>query len=114
MPRPTLDDILMQMTIHNRAAEAALLHVLPQFWARNIWSWRADSMRPRLVGARQRRNFGRSPIDLRQMRLHLRRQARVLVLRERDQLQAALRDRAPDSYFKDGINDYVVSGDATR
>ena len=43
------DDILMQVTVRNRAAEAAPLHVLPQLWARNTWSWAADSMRPRLV-----------------------------------------------------------------
>ena len=33
-----VDDILMQVTVHNRAAEAAALHVLPQLWARNTWS----------------------------------------------------------------------------
>src|SRR5271165_5278595 len=44
-----VDDILMQVTIHNRAEEAAPLHVLPQLWARNTWSWKPDSMRPLLV-----------------------------------------------------------------
>ena len=55
------DDILMQITVFNRAAEAALLHVLPQLWARNIWSWRADSPKPRLLRARGRLDLGRSP-----------------------------------------------------
>jgi len=41
-----VDDILMQVTVHNRAAEAAALHVLPQLWARNTWSWKPNSMRP--------------------------------------------------------------------
>jgi hypothetical protein len=45
-----VDDILMQVTIRNRAAEPAPLHVLPQLWARNTWSWKPDSMRPQLVG----------------------------------------------------------------
>src|ERR1700719_1009466 len=44
-----VEDILMLVTIHNRAPEAALLHVLPQLWARNTWSWKPDSMKPRLV-----------------------------------------------------------------
>jgi hypothetical protein len=44
-----VDDILKRVTIHNRATEAATLHVLPQLWARNTWSWRSDSMRPQLV-----------------------------------------------------------------
>ena len=33
------DDILIRITVHNRGPEAALLHVLPQLWFRNTWSW---------------------------------------------------------------------------
>ncbi len=33
------DDILIRLTIHNRAAVAAPLHVLPTFWFRNTWVW---------------------------------------------------------------------------
>src|SRR6201998_653101 len=45
-----VDDILMRETVHNRAAEAGTLHVLPQLWARNTWSWEPDSPRPQIVG----------------------------------------------------------------
>jgi hypothetical protein len=33
------DDILIRVTIENRAAETARLHVLPTLWFRNTWSW---------------------------------------------------------------------------
>ena len=33
-------DILMRVTIHNRGPEEATLHVLPQLWFRNTWSWK--------------------------------------------------------------------------
>ena len=33
------DDILVQITIHNRGPEPAGLHLLPQLWFRNTWSW---------------------------------------------------------------------------
>jgi hypothetical protein len=33
------DDLLMQVTIHNRAADTATLHLLAQLWFRNTWSW---------------------------------------------------------------------------
>lgn len=33
------DDILIRITIVNRAPEAATLHLLPTFWFRNSWSW---------------------------------------------------------------------------
>ena len=41
------DDVLMQVTALNRGSAAAPLHILPQFWARNTWSW-ADGPRPSL------------------------------------------------------------------
>ena len=33
------EDVLIQITICNRAPEAAPLHVLPTLWFRNTWSW---------------------------------------------------------------------------
>ncbi len=33
------DDILIRITVHNRGPEAAELHLLPQLWFRNTWSW---------------------------------------------------------------------------
>jgi hypothetical protein len=33
------DDVLIRLTIANRAAEAATLHVLPTLWFRNTWAW---------------------------------------------------------------------------
>src|SRR5207247_1663933 len=40
------DDILIQITIHNRGPEEAAIHVLPQAWFRNTWSWAAGSAKP--------------------------------------------------------------------
>ncbi len=42
------DDILLKVTAHNRGPEAANLHVLPQLWFRNTWSWQPGSTRPTL------------------------------------------------------------------
>lgn len=33
------DDILMRVTVHNRGPDEATIHVLPQAWFRNTWSW---------------------------------------------------------------------------
>ncbi len=33
------DDVLIEITLANRAAESARLHVLPTLWFRNTWSW---------------------------------------------------------------------------
>ncbi len=41
------DDILMQVTVENRGPEPAPIHVVPQLWFRNVWSWSKGS-RPAL------------------------------------------------------------------
>jgi hypothetical protein len=42
------DDILLRITAHNRGPEAAPLHILPQLWFRNTWSWGIDKDKPAL------------------------------------------------------------------
>jgi hypothetical protein len=42
------DDMLIQITVHNRGPDAAELHVLPTLWFRNQWSWEGGSDRPTL------------------------------------------------------------------
>ncbi|HMJ90675.1 MAG TPA: hypothetical protein VK530_12720, partial [Candidatus Acidoferrum sp.] len=39
------EDILVRITVHNRGPEEATLHVLPQLWFRNTWSWKPDGKR---------------------------------------------------------------------
>src|SRR5438128_1411643 len=40
------EDILMLVTVHNRGPETATIHLLPQLWFRNTWSWKPDSAKP--------------------------------------------------------------------
>jgi hypothetical protein len=42
------DDILMRLTISNRGPDEASLHVLPQAWFRNTWTWFTDRPKPAL------------------------------------------------------------------
>src|SRR5246127_5365427 len=41
-----VEDMLIRITAVNRGPEAAALHILPQFWFRNTWSWGMDLRRP--------------------------------------------------------------------
>ena len=58
------DDILMLVTVHNRGPETATIHVLPQIWFRNTWSWECNSahkpklapMKPMVAFAPEHRN----------------------------------------------------------
>ena len=42
------EDILLRLTINNRGPDEAAIHVLPQVWFRNTWSWFTDGRRPSL------------------------------------------------------------------
>src|SRR3989440_167812 len=52
--RATPDDLLMVVTLHNRGPDEATLHVLPQAWFRNTWSWRPGKPKPVLRVAAER------------------------------------------------------------
>src|SRR5271157_5437110 len=40
------DDILMEVVATNRGGEEAILHIIPQVWSRNTWSWKPGAERP--------------------------------------------------------------------
>ena len=42
------EDMLIQITVHNRGPEPATLQLLPTLWFRNDWSWGDDVVRPTL------------------------------------------------------------------
>jgi hypothetical protein len=42
------EDLLIQITVHNRGPEEATLHLLPTAWFRNTWSWGGEAPRPSL------------------------------------------------------------------
>src|SRR5450755_3771264 len=49
--KDSAEDVLIQITVHNRGPETAELHVLPTLWFRNQWSWAGASERPSLQRA---------------------------------------------------------------
>ena len=104
------DDILMQVTVHNRAAEPASLHVLAQLWARNIWSWEPDSMRPRLL-ARGDNAISVDHPGLQPLRLICDGRPEFLFCDNETNIRRLWGMEASGQYFKDGINDYIVNGE---
>ncbi len=112
----THDDITMRVTVHNRAAESAELHLLPQFWARNTWSWDGDTDKPSLrrhAGATGdevvARHGGHEPLLL---TAHAETPPRWLFCENETNVRRLFGD-AGAGPFKDGFNDYLVHGDAS-
>ncbi len=110
------DRLLIQISIHNRGPEAALLHVLPTLWFRNEWSWQGSPQRPLL----EQFESGRSEwsviraVDPQLGERFLLCDGRVPLLFTENETNTqrifGVPNRCP--YVKDGIGNCVVHGQA--
>ena len=111
----TPDDIVMRVTIENRANEAATLHVLPQFWARNRWSWSSKWGKPSLTFEQHAREGARvvahNP-SYGAMLVTASAEAPIewLFCENETNVRRIFGIEGAGS-FKDGFNDYIVEGD---
>ncbi|WP_156023061.1 glucosidase [Terracoccus sp. 273MFTsu3.1] len=110
-------DLLMEVRVTNAGPDVATLHVLPQLWFRNTWSWDVGAIRPALRATGpdrvqvQHPRFGElewelapapagGPPDL------------LFCENETNGRRLYGSDSSAD-YPKDGVNDHVVSGART-
>src|SRR5262245_37644398 len=107
----TPENLLIQITVTNRGASAAVLHVLPHLWFRNTW-W-LDGRRPSI----EPRRFGRRAAieavhhDLGTYVLACDRDVPLLFTEnETNERRLFGHQTNPSPFVKDGINDRVVHG----
>jgi hypothetical protein len=102
------EDILVQISIHNRGPERADLHVLPTLWFRNTWSWGGGADRPSL----QRVGNAIKAVHpkLGERFLHCDGKATLLFTENETNTQRVFGVPNRSPYVKDGINNYVVHG----
>jgi hypothetical protein len=107
------DDLLIQISIHNRGPEAASLHVLPTLWFRNQWSWVAGVEKPKLqqVAGKTGQSIVRA-VDAKLGERHLYCEGDVPLLFTENETNTQRIFGVPNrsAYVKDGINNYVVHG----
>ena len=111
--KETPQDLLIQISVHNRGPETAELHVLPTLWFRNQWSWYGDSARPSLrdVSTAQSHRFVEA-VDPKLGERYLAFEGAVPLLFTENETNTqrifGVANRSP--YVKDSINDYIVHG----
>ena len=110
------EDLLIRITAHNRGPEAAPLHLLPQIWFRNTWSWEAGRSKPSLRLEGGGRSIELQHEQLGEYHLYFERGGTVgmpeaLFCDNESNNTRLFGAPAAGGYFKDGINDYVVRGD---
>jgi hypothetical protein len=106
------DDILIVIRAHNRGPEAAPIHVLPTVWFRNTWSWGDVTLKPWL--ARVEDPIAGGVLALDEPRVGPRwlycDGSPELLFTDNDTNARRLYGTDGQGFFKDGINDAVVSG----
>ena len=106
------DDLLMAVRVVNRGPDPAVLHLLPQLWARNLWSFgRQEGGRPELVATSATRVSARHP-DLPDYELAIEGGASLLFC-DNETNEAQLFGAASSGFPKDAFHSRVVAGDET-
>ena len=106
------EDILVQITVHNRGPGEASLHLLPTLWFRNTWGPGGSAERPILQKAEG--PPGTSVIaaghpDLGQRYLYCEGAPELLFTENETNTERLFGTPNASPYVKDGINDYVVA-----
>lgn len=106
------DDILIKITVHNRGAEDASLHVLPTVWFRNTWSWGRHDYKPSLYQVEDN-SIGLSHKDLAVSFLQYEEKASALFCENETNTLRLYNYDNKNPYPKDGIADHIIHDKAS-
>lgn len=108
-----IDDILIKITVVNRASVAAPLTLLPTLWFRNTWSWGYDDLKPNLSAHLQGKNIGIDHHSFGHGNFYSEENWDLLFCENETNFKKLHGTGSHTGYSKDGINDYIVDGDET-
>lgn len=119
------EDILIQITVTNHASETKELHLAPTLWFRNTWSWGIEGeKKPSLKGISSTADFTVVEADFANAELAQRGIGnKWLYCENPDEMLYTENESNPvalgwgensGGYFKDGINDYIISRQSTN
>jgi hypothetical protein len=109
----TPEDILVQISVHNRGPDPAVLHLLPTLWFRNTWWQSENAPRPELKEIFAKKNLTAISIhhpDLGEYALYAQGAVPLLFTDNETNQQRIFGIPNASRYVKDGINDFVVRG----
>jgi hypothetical protein len=102
------EDILLRLTVTNRASEEAAIHVLPYVWFRNTWSWVAGRAKPSLERA------GDGVIAMHEelgvYAVQFERPDDIRFCENESNVERLFASGPTGRLYKDGLDDYLVHG----
>jgi len=105
------EDVLVEISVHNRGPQTAELHVLPTLWFRNRWSWQSNVERPLLHQVGSSGVIKAVEEALGERYLYCEGDPPLLFTENETNTQRIFGAPGRSPYVKDGINNYVVSGE---
>ena len=102
------ENLLIQITVHNRGPEAAELHVLPTLWFRNTWSWEQNASRPALRRAKNG-TIHASHEQLGERTLHCEGDPELLFTENESNTSRLWGQPNPASFVKDAFHERLVA-----
>ena len=112
--KATPEDLLMQVTVHNRGPDDAELHALPTLWFRHTWSWAGGEERPSLRTVTDLRGVSAVRAEHSELGtrwLYADQAVPVLVTGNETNNERVFGSANETRYVKDGIDRAVVHGD---
>ena len=105
------EDILIQISVHNRGPESAEIHVLPTLWFRNRWSWGKNNPRPALEAVGGKSTVVKASEEMLGERfLYCQGDVPLLFTENETNNQRLFKTENRTPYVKDAINNYIVAG----
>jgi hypothetical protein len=103
------EDILMRLTVCNRGPEPATVHVLPQVWFRNTWSWVEGARKPSFrTAAPDTLTFSHDQLG--SFSIHFEAPDALLFCENETNAAKVFGAPAGAGYFKDAIDARIVHG----
>jgi hypothetical protein len=102
-------DILMRVTVHNRGPDEAVIHLLPQLWFRNTWSWQPDSARPE-ISRTNRGVLTARHAEFGDYFFYTDGKPEILFCDNDTNVRRLYGQNDTTGYFKDAFHEYVVHG----
>ncbi len=103
------EDVVIRITVYNRAPEAASLAVLPHVWFRNTWSWGRDPYKPELSKKSSTQLTATHP-TLGTYQLDFDQTEEFLFTENETNVRCVFNTGPGEGYFKDAFHEYVVHG----
>ncbi|HEY1897173.1 MAG TPA: glucosidase, partial [Terracidiphilus sp.] len=103
------EDILIRITVHNRGPEAAEIHVLPNLWFRNTWSWGHGNPKPNLRRTSNGAIVATHP-TLADCTLQCDGKPKLLFTENESNASRLWGQSNPSPFVKDAFHEYVIRG----